>query len=840
MARDKRGLFLFALILTVFCGVLLSPSASAITKNYDTCIKNARNKFKTNDDISPKIYAEIDDVSSGDNYGVQWACNLNLSAGVTWITGGVGQSDIGGGSYRINVNTKISRTATTVVGVTGSISGNTTRGGVYATHVLICAQNNEHYCWGTIGISEESGWGTGRSDFGAHYYLRTDQTVGPDEWTKPRTAFIRIDATKLLSATDSSGNKVVSVEENDSYGKAKLWIYRGFNGGGFGWSYCYVVFDKADKVANFTATSTVESSSMDNSNGHYKVIIRHNIRRSSGDNFTTSNSWHTDPTSGAKKEGTWSSTSVDDNKDVKIETIEGFIDYGSTVSVCSRLNYQKEIHSSDITKNDTGWTSRACKEFSRGTPSSYGEIKVEVYGDGYSNKIGEEAKHYNLSEAGSGEYKIVFRDHAKRNDNVGDQISFSWKTTNTYKTLTAEGTVDLNKSGGGDGSYVGSNQDIVDDKIEVSGVLKYGQTVTLCNNFQWQSHKHKYTDYVNTGTAAAPNWEWKEVEQGYTSISGSVNGDYCVTIYRPQKRCAIKTDYMFGIEHGENFGSVGVRNFDNPKKSDFSWTPVSTGSTHTVNYDDTNIWAMPGDSIQFKDAACAGAFYTIETNPGISNYGTHYSTAGWLATDALGTDGTSGTGTRYFGINDGYLFKDEANRYRDYSLYVNPIKPPEGVLLSEITAATPKPYATWTTGYNGADKPRSGFLSIGSSNPIAEMSGDIATSISAPSAKSPSTNNYDDNTASTYKVCVSDGTGCRLGKQDVGGSIVHQLTWNHVRLAYSSLVANDQHSATGIVRVPYNYYLEPYVENEVFYFHLNYILKLFHLHLMKLHYDLYL
>lgn len=579
-----------------------------------------------------------------------------------------------------------------------------------------------------------------------------------------------------------------------------------------------------DKVAQFEGTSTLGSTSLDETNGHYSVTIAHSIKRTKGDTFEAKNKWNTNPTNFPKSNSTWTSNKVGDNNTVKTETITGYLGYNSSVTVCSSLTYYSEMHSRNTNKNKTATSAQACKTFTRGAPTSGGEIELKVYGD-YGNYLGDQAKRYVLDENGDGQYEIKYHDHAYRKDGVGDQISFSWKTTNTTKTLTAEGTEDKNMSGGGADSYVGPGGDIVNKYPTVKGVLKYGQTVTFCNNFQWQSHKHKYTsyDYVKTGTKKVDGktvdvyeWKWQTHTENYTSLRGSKNGG-CVQIYRPEKRCAIKSSMRYGIEHGYNYGSVGVKNYNNSKP--MSWTAVSEYSSDSaLAYSDTNMWAAPGDSIQFRDAACAGAFYTIEANPNISGYGTHYSTAGWIAVNAKGTD-ASYIGSRIYNNSrntDGYLFKDKANRYRDYTIYRNPIKP-ESVDLSAISASTSKPYATWTTGYNGASKPSSGFLSIGSTNPIAEMSGDSSTAIGVPSPKSPSKTGYDGASSAdggkSYKVCKSDGEGCHLGKQDVGTSIVHQLAWNYAGFDNSRLSANEQRTATGIVSVPYNYYLRPYVRN---------------------------
>jgi hypothetical protein len=67
-----------------------------------------------------------------------------------------------------------------------------------------------------------------------------------------------------------------------------------------------------------------------------------------------------------------------------------------------------------------------------------------------------------------------------------------------------------------------------------------------------------------------------------------------------------------------------------------------------------------------------------------------------------------------------------------------------------------------------------------------------------------------------YKICASaGGSGCALGKQDVGGMIVQRLSWNHVKIS-GGVVSGQitEHSATGIVHVPYNYSLEPFIKNE--------------------------
>lgn len=580
--------------------------------------------------------------------------------------------------------------------------------------------------------------------------------------------------------------------------------------------------DDSDQKATFSGTTTLTSHELSSTNGRFKAVFKHNIARVDGDEFEATNKWSTNPSLGTSVKGDWVSKKKGDSLDVTTETIQGYLNYGSSIKVCSSLNYYSEIHSDGTKKSAT--SSQVCYTFTRGNPSSGGDIAVDVYGDGYNNKIGTTAKRYVLSENGNGEYKIVYHDTAKRTDSVGDEISFSWKTTNTTKTLTAEGVEDKNASGSS--GYVGSGGSIVNHHPEVSGVLKYGQTVTFCNNFEWHSQKHKYTsrDYVQTGTTTSNGrtvptygYRWVTHEDNYTSINGNKNGG-CVEIYRPEKRCAIDTSMKFGIENGENIGRVGVRNFSSPGTSGYSWTAVNSSTSHTVSdFYDKNTWAMPGDSIQFKYEACAGAFYTIETNPSISGLGTHYSTAGYVARDAYGTDATS-LGTRIYNKKDsntdGYLFKDEVNRYRNYSSYKNPVNT-TNANLAVITAATPLPYATWTTGFNGANKPASGFLSGSSPNPIAEMSGSGSSAISVPAAKSPSTNNYDGDVTNSYKICKSNGDGCRLLQQDVGGSVTQQFTWNHLVLRDSSVSGSvTTHSASGLVRVPYNYYLKPYVKND--------------------------
>lgn len=813
----------------VLAVALLSGNDAHAAKNYNSCISNAKSKFKVN---SGSVYRKIDDVSPGSGgYGVEWACSQSSGrAGVTWITDSDGFSTNSDGTYTINVNAFLKRTGTTTMGVVGSVSGKVSdyAGPVYASNVHIC-NSDLSKCDGNIGISYGTGWsnqygsnadanmpnpGWGWDLLRASASNTTDTDW--DGWTYPEgVAKININGAKLISE--------VGITEKEGYGEITLKLYRGFNNGAdsYGTSEFKLLAEKKEskselqnntrmhltandgvheETSGYANNARTKSYTVNKRTTKIKFDNRLRAKVTDGEGHTATVTWNGQGvTSGssstisiAPNSSSWTYNPASFNP--KTETVT--LDPGSNSTKCSGVTTPKYYSTVNGVSGST--SSKICAKLSRPYAYYTGTVTATVKKNTSKTNVAIPSNHYILlTDSDDGNYEISFTDTVKRSksDGAGEnektQYSASRREASTGGISTATWSPSGASSSGDTNALAeGGSQNVFTPKV--SGRLKYGEKRTFCNSMSYRA-RQKSSDAMKAATGS----------------------EFCITIERPKAKCAIDTAYEYGIKDGRNVGSIGVRNFNNSAKNTFSWTPVNTSATHNLSYNDSNAWAMPGDDIQFKYGACAGAYYVIEQQ-GITGKGTHYSTAGWLATNALGTDGSNpSVGTRTFGnSSDGYLFRNEANKYRNYGAYTNPVNK-NNADLATITATTPLPYATWTTGYNGASKPTSGFLSK-PSEPIVEMYGDTDTAERAHSAKSPSISGIYGGTKdpNSYKICGKTATGCMFGKQNVGSIIVQQFTWNYLFMNNAAVAGGPtQHSATAIVRVPYNYYLRPYVVN---------------------------
>ena len=822
----KRKIII-ALIAAISLTSLLGNSAYA--KDYSSCLSNARSKFKVN---SGSVYSNIDDVSPGSSItdaGVEWACGLSGAAGVTWITDSAGYSS-SGGTYTINVNSFIKRSGSTTMGVVGAISGKTYAGDVYASNVHIC-NSSLTKCDGDIGISYGSGWSNAYgsnacsniTNLGWGYdFLRASYNnyTGDNGWTYPEgVAQITIDGAKLISE--------VGITEKDGYGEIWLKLYRGFNNGStsYGTSEFKILAERKEsksklenntrmrvtakdgaheETSGYAADGGTKSYTVNKRTTNIKFDNRLRAKVTDGEGHTASVTWSgqgvTSGASGnisiAPNSSSWTYNPASGwNGAFNSKTESVSLDPGANATKCSGVTTPSSYSTASGGSGST--SSKICVKLSRPYAYYTGTVTATVKKNTSKTNVAIPSNHYILlTDSDDGNYEISFTDTVKRkSDGAGEnektQYSASRREASTGGISTATWSPSGASSSGDTNALAeGGSQNVFTPKV--SGRLKYGEKRTFCNSMSYRA-RQKSSDAM-------------------TAATGS---EFCITIERPKAKCAIDTAYEYGIKDGRNMGSIGVRNFNNSAKNTFSWTPVNTSATHNLAYNDSNAWAMPGDDIQFKYGACAGAYYVIEQQ-GITGKGTHYSTAGWLATNALGTDGSNpSVGTRTFGnSSDGYLFRNEANKYRNYGAYTNPVNK-NNADLATITATTPLPYATWTTGYNGASKPTSGFLSK-PSEPIVEMYGDTDTAERAHSAKSPSISGIYGGTKNpnSYKICGKTAASCMFGKQNVGSIIVQQFTWNYLFMNNAAVAGGPtQHSATAIVRVPYNYYLRPYVVN---------------------------
>ena len=539
-------------------------------------------------------------------------------------------------------------------------------------------------------------------------------------------------------------------------------------------AFCYGDgIDKHNK-AYFTASTSVSGGGVlpPSASGSYTITFTHTIERTSGEdseNYEVSNNYQTN--SGEK--GIFTSSQVGAKKTVTHQ-YTGTLQPGESIMKCDWINYGTFYE--DVTEKGRDNSAQKCATVSRPTSGYYGQINASVTKNGGTSVTVSPGSTITLdNNTDNGQYSISFSDIVYRAN--GDKTYKNGKeipsdkaggAVETYYTVWATDAGYAVRNAATNKLSPGGSQTVYTKTY--TGTLRYGEEVEKCN-YLWYVPVQITNKNANTP---------------------AINSPYCVKIKRPKKDCSIDSNMKYGYKDGENIGRVGVMN--RSASNIFSFTSYSLQNNLISNEADVNTWAKPGDDIQFKHLACAGAFYVIESNPAIgSGSGTHYATEGKIVRD------TNQTTRNNSANSDGYLFKNDVT----VSPYKNPTNT-SGADLTRISNSTPKPYATWTTGPSGNQKPSSGFLSSWSQ---AEMS-----------LTSPSNGNYN-GSSNSYRVCRTTSDGCKFGQQDVGGKISQTLSWNHFKFTNGSNNANASdyktYFATASVSVPYNYALIPYVKNDL-------------------------
>ena len=553
-----------------------------------------------------------------------------------------------------------------------------------------------------------------------------------------------------------------------------------------------------DQVAKYTASTTASGDSDTIKTDKYSMAFTHTITRNGGDNFSADNKYKTNPkkggTSSTGKSGTWTSTQVNVKSDNIIDEYKNQpIKPGESFKHCSSITYNNEIHSNGTSTNGT--STEKCRTVKRNSAKFTGKITATVKKNASKTAVSGVTPNVTIELDGSddGKYEIVFTHKISRsNDDAGGEVAtyYQYKSSHdgAWSAKASSGSIKEGKT-----QTVKANT--------YTGTLDYGQQVTKCNSLQ----------YINT-------------QSGGTTYTRAANSEYCITVVRPKKACAINSSYEYGVNDGQNIGRVGLKNLS-AKTSSYSWalnnstngsTTVYTNAENYNNKDSlANIWLKPGDLIRFADQACAGAFYAIEK--GNATGGVHYATEAKLIRNYGDSSNRQEQYNNASGT-DGYLFDSSDSSHPRYEKntygYKNPTNS-TGKNLNSLPSGTSAPYATWTSGLTGTNLESSGFLSHQSGKePIAEISA-TASSMSITTQYSPSTGDAKYNGSGQkgyYQTCLG-ASNCTFGQQEVGGVIYHRLSWNGVNVANGVAASTTEHSAVAIAKMPYNYILEPYVEN---------------------------
>ncbi len=246
----------------------------------------------------------------------------------------------------------------------------------------------------------------------------------------------------------------------------------------------------------------------------------------------------------------------------------------------------------------------------------------------------------------------------------------------------------------------------------------------------------------------------------------------CIKVKKAASVCNTLEDDLAGkvysFNNGQNWGQIGVLNTTLGNNYKY----VSSGSD--------SIYARPGDDIRFRYNYCAGGVYARATGGGETVSGISYRPS--ATNDGAVNDQLKGN----------YLFSDDVSTYSG---------------SDSSGSTTPKTFS---------------FDNISSNNILSNV-GNISKRYHSPS----NINNYNscgsNGTAGYYKVVGSgtfatDGSlaGCnnRTKTLDVGHSFSQTLIWNNYGINNGGKFNNGDSSATAQVKVPYNYVLVPYVDNQ--------------------------
>lgn len=509
------------------------------------------------------------------------------------------------------------------------------------------------------------------------------------------------------------------------------------------------------------------------------------------------------------------------------------LDPGANKIVSQTFYYKKTNLNSSYVSSDTNNTSCTLKNFNEGNSQCIRLYRPHAYfsGDVTANikqkKNGVESNPsvsyknngndiYVELDSDADTFSVNFTNTISRND-TGTHGSAGGNVGTNYKTYVEWGTDFYSGATNLDNGNDGTTKDVTKVSAAIGNPgttgsiwspkynnikIRYNETVTYCDYLY-------YASKMKTDGASSKAYK-------------------CVHIHRPQKTCDLDNWFQFGVHNGQNVGRIGVKNIN--KSDSFTWTtvPHDANDPRWPNITGADVWAKPGDNIQFKYQMCAGAFYTIQEN-GIKNKPTNYGAVGYIEKDGVAP---------YYGTsNDGYLFKKSVpvptekagnNKSPFDNKYTNPAK-----YYSDSGWR-------WTTRDGNTLMPGNGFLGSKTSGALDSVSQAEASFTSPDSGAGNSTyqcthtggnahNSYlyqingkqNGSSATASNTCHTNMSATVF---DVGGTIKQTLSWNGYYInsvnqstnprTVASEVNKGTRTAAASVKIPYNYILAPYMKNE--------------------------
>ncbi len=196
--------------------------------------------------------------------------------------------------------------------------------------------------------------------------------------------------------------------------------------------------------------------------------------------------------------------------------------------------------------------------------------------------------NYTLNTS-DGNYSVVFHHVVKRTAEGGITL-----TNKCDVNASGVGAVySVNKYGHSTNNCTFSSTNVGDNKVvdqTVTGTIYPGQTIKICQSVKYYAIVHSL----------------------YGGSDEKNSAQACITITRPQGACALDTSLKYDYAGGTNIGRLGVRN--SSKNSNYNYSPTTGYSRWTTEQYAADVFAKPGDSIQFRYDMCAGAGLANDLN----------------------------------------------------------------------------------------------------------------------------------------------------------------------------------------------------------------------------------
>ena len=792
-------------------GILISAASSMLGINssdtYASCISSANSKYVPNN-ATTKAYSKFEDIDKGGTYPAHanptWACG-GAARGIYYITGlysnGKGYKYIDSSNkYELYLNYFAPSTGKIKIGMMGQI--HQPGGTVYATNVRICTYQ---YCDGTQTsiFSYKSGWNTGNG--WGHYFKRTNgsysNSFGGGFSYPVATAQVEVDMGKYISTYGENNLKKVS-----NYREGVIWVHRCYNGSGCGWSKLKFLIEGAPKPT-ITPRSTIKNKTRGGAETAYNTTkAKETITAHPGETvtfkhyYTLINNWTTKTrcditfynnggtatTSAAPNFGNAcknGSTSVK-----KVDSVNRFGNAGGNFNssgfitrdfkipdnaangaeYCEQIGYKNLTDGGSYKDTTEHKAVKVCAKVYR--PSlidSKSTVKTTVDGTIYQSTSGWDSS----TTANDGDYVLV------DNETTAVTFSHSLRRTGQANTFTFKPSIKFSNSGGsasgGAGNRtpsvtLGATANIAATTYNIK--LLPEQSTTVCEEI---SHNDRY--YADTLFSVGVTTEKSKA---------------CIKIKRKAATCKLDNSYKYGVNNGWNIGRIDATNASTGKTehSPTAAATLQTAAGHTVAAAD--VWARPGDSIQFTHQGCAGAQYTVNHNSGLNNstYRTRYVTRGSSSTGA-----------------DGYLF---------------------GEKVSNVSSASPLKFSnskTWLS-TSGSDFPAGDTVILNEHSPsdtnVASSNKNVYNDKSYNCNNTINAKTFE---GSHYQIAGSKSlASCNASyftsnASDVGSTITQSIQWNNLKITNKvpngTYNQNDQYKATASVKIPYNYNIQPAISN---------------------------